>query len=317
MKTLIAILALTLLAGAQTFTTFVVNPRGSDALAINDSGTVVGIYGCIPSSYCAYTRDSLGVIKRWGLLVSPLAINNAGEFVGMYNGNPAFHSLPNGKLLKYLRGFGPSAVAVNTAGWITGSYCININKANESCAAYLMDPTDVISTIFAPSGSFAWATGLNNSNQVVGYWSAGVTTQGFVYSNGVVNSEFNFPGAVATNPYAINDSGEIVGSWTDSVGFVHGFYWTAKVGFTSFDVPKTTHTIPTAVNASGVIVGDFATRKQTASSGFMLDAAGVLTIINVPNARSTQAYGINSQGTIVGTYEVGPKFQTRAFLYQP
>ena len=144
----------------------------------------------------------------------------------------------------------------------------------------------------------------------------GVTQhQGFVYTNGTVNSAFNYPGAVATSPTGINDSGEIIGTWTDSVGFVHGFYWTSQTGFTSFDVPKTTHTIPVAVNASGVIAGYYAIRQDTAYAAFMCSADGVVTTITIPHAQTLRVTGINAQGTIAGTYDSGK--EDRGFLYQP
>jgi uncharacterized membrane protein len=209
-----------------------------------------------------------------------------------------------------------SAAGVNAAGYIAGSYCTNCNLGKEQSFAFLMDPSGAISNIFTGAG--ANTSGLNNSNQVVGWWDNAGQAMGFLYSNGSVNDGFNYPGAVATNPSAINDNGEVTGSWTDSKGIIHGFYWTEAAGFTSFDAPKTTATFPMAINASGVIVGYFRVGELGLQKGFMLDASGVLTVIYYPNSKSTWAYGVNSQGLIVGGYLTGAKgYQGRGFLYQP
>ena len=305
---------LSLSLAAQTLTTFAVNPKANTVPSgLNDNGDVVGTYSC-GQSYCGFLRSgSTGISKHLGVGVMAVAVNDADEFVGDYRIS-AFHWVASGKMVQFLRGTEPDPVAVNTAGYVAGSY--SINNQQEEFIAFLMSPKGQISTIFAPPTGYANATGLNNLNQVVGWWNNGQgLIQGFFYSNGTVNSAFNYPNAVATTPTAINDSGEIVGTWTDSVGFVHGFYWTQPLGFSSFDAPKTTHTVPTAINNSGVIVGYFAIKKQTATSAFMLDTSGILTTLAIPHARSAWAAGINSQGTIMGGYIAGS--ESRGFLYQP
>ena len=315
-KLLLVFAALSIGVPGQTLTTFAVNPKGgASPSGINDNRDVVGTFGC-PAvhfggpTYCGFLRSgATGVSKHLGNGIAPSAVNDSDEYVGVYNDNPAFYSLPSGQLVKFLRQKEPYVVAVNNAGYVTGSY---EPIRYRTCAAFLMDPKGKLNVIFAPTGGCATALGMNNLNQVVGWWGR----QGFVYSNGKVNTSFNYPGAVATNPYAINDSGEIAGSWTDSVGFVHGFIWTQKLGFTSFDAPKTTHTIPLAINNSGTVVGYFATKKQTAQGAFLY-SAGTLTVITVPGARSAQAVGINSQGTVLGDYSVGKALNPRGFLYQP
>jgi probable HAF family extracellular repeat protein len=334
MKTLALMLVLTLGAGAQTFTTFAVNPNkaGTDAVAINDSGEVTGIYGCDPnySGYqqCGFTRDPAGGIKHLGLGNCPTAINNSGEFVGYWCNNQAydkyaFYSLPDGKLVRFLGNSKPRPrpypAGVNNAGWIAGIYC----TSSYDCAKYifsvfLRDASGVVTDIFSPPRGVSGVSGPNKLNQVVGSWASNRSTNGFVYSNGTVNDSFNYPGAAATNPIAINDSGEVVGTWTDSAGIYHGFYWTEAAGFTSFDPPKATRTLPSAINASGVIAGSFTIDSlYQVSRGFMLDTTnGVFTIIKVPGSTTTNANGINSQGTIVGSYEVG-KLPGGSFLYQP
>jgi hypothetical protein len=160
---------------------------------------------------------------------------------------------------------------------------------------------------------------MNNSNQVVGNWNNGQGLyQGFVYSNGTVNSTFNYPGAVATYPTAINDGGEIAGSWTDSAGFEHGFLWNQELGFTSFDaVQNTTATLPTCINTSGMVAGFYRTKNGLGNSGFLYDStSNTVTLLSIPHAYILEPRGINAQGTVTGSYQVGTE-QPRGFLYQP
>jgi hypothetical protein len=98
-------------------------------------------------------------------------------------------------------------------------------------------------------------------------------------------TQLDAPGAVVTQPRAINDSGEIAGDWTDSAGVTHGFLWSAAQGFKLFDAPQATLTSITAINGSGVVVGYFSDGK--ADHGFVLDTRGVVTILEAPHASST------------------------------
>jgi hypothetical protein len=53
-------------------------------------------------------------------------------------------------------------------------------------------------------------------------------TNGFVYSAGTFSSfDVPFGAAAATEPYTLNNNGEIVGGYVDSAGMTYGFY--AKV----------------------------------------------------------------------------------------
>jgi probable HAF family extracellular repeat protein len=323
-KLLLVFAALSIGVAAQTLTTFEVNPKGgASPSGINDNGDVVGTFGC-PAvrfggpTYCGFFRSgSTGVSKHLGNGITPFALNDSDEMVGTYRIS-AFYWLSGGKLVQFLRGTEPVASAINTAGYIAGSY--RTNYENSTFVAFLMNPQGQISTIFAPAtGSVANVAAMNNSNQVVGDWNNGKGVyQGFVYSNGTVNSAFNYPGAVATYPYAINDSGEIAGSWTDSVGFVHGFYWTQTLGFTSFDaVEHTTHTIPTGINSAGMVAGFYWTDGGKGAASFTYDTtSNTVTLISIPHARVVAAVGVNAQGTVVGSYDAGTGV-TRGFLYQP
>jgi hypothetical protein len=47
----------------------------------------------------------------------------------------------------------------------------------------------------------------------------------------------DFPGAATTDAWTISNTGEILGDYSDSAGFVHGFILTAA-GFRTIDFPS-------------------------------------------------------------------------------
>ena len=142
-----------------------------------------------------------------------------------------------------------------------------------------------------------------------------------------------YPGAVSTEAHGINAFGVIVGSWTDSSGFIHGFVYNAGV-YTSFDYPASSFTTPYAINNAGDIVGD-----HDASMGFLLkggiggtfttltgangwdvnnddfvatgagfqDTNGNNYAIKYPGSQNTLSWGINDAFQITGSYYDGTR----------
>jgi len=76
---------------------------------------------------------------------------------------------------------------------------------------------------------------LNNQGTVVGRYALGGVVHGFIYQNGQYIS-LDVPGAAATYPQGINDSGEVVGEMYDSNFNPHGFSYSTGV-FKMIDFP--------------------------------------------------------------------------------
>src|SRR5205814_4815595 len=102
-----------------------------------------------------------------------------------------------------------------------------------------------------------------------------------------------------TSVFSINTTGQIVGSYTDSLNKTHGFLYTAGT-YVTLDVPGATFTTATAVNSSGQIVGVFLDSNSKEHS--FLFSNGSFTTIDNPAASVTVARGINSSGNIVGLF---------------
>src|SRR2546425_7584194 len=111
------------------------------------------------------------------------------------------------------------------------------------------------------------------------------------------------PGACCSGAEGINDSGQIVGRFTDNTSYTtHGFLRSPDgSNFTIIDVPGASSTYAYGVNGAGQVVGSF--QDARGGHGFLRDTDGSFTTIDVPGAMSSEANGINATGQIVGTFQ--------------
>src|SRR5690242_13405540 len=94
--------------------------------------------------------------------------------------------------------------------------------------AVAQPPSYTFTSIDYPSatGGSSVARGINDAGQIVGFFSDGAGTHGFIRDrNGKFTDPINYPSATATStsPRGINSAGQIVGVFTDSAG-THGFF---------------------------------------------------------------------------------------------
>jgi arylsulfate sulfotransferase len=151
-----------------------------------------------------------------------------------------------------------------------------------------------------PGSTLTDANGINNSGAVVGTYTAGGVTHGFLLRDGSYTT-LDVPGAARTEAWAINDSGDVVGSYTAG-GVTHGFLLSGAA-YTTFDPPGSTFTVPRGISNSGRVVGGY-TAAGT-SHDFVL-SGGEFTTIDVPGALFTSyASGISDRGQVVGRFDTG------------
>jgi probable HAF family extracellular repeat protein len=150
-------------------------------------------------------------------------------------------------------------------------------------------------------GTGAWS--MNKRGEIAGFCGL----HGFRRRNNGEYTLLDVPGANLTRARGINDDGDVVGGYRDSItGRYHGFHWEETDGlFSTIDVPfpdATTTIELLRVNNAGQMVGTYLNGSVPAHDhGFLYDN-GVFTSIDVPDAEGTIPAGINDQGQIVGFY---------------
>jgi probable HAF family extracellular repeat protein len=106
----------------------------------------------------------------------------------------------------------------------------------------------------------------------------------------------------ATFAFGINDAGQIVGFYQDSLSHQHGFLYSGAT-YTAIDDPLGTNgTVATAINNAGRIVGNYSD-SSFANHGFFFN--GAFDTLDDPSAADgpgTFATGVNDLGWIVGFY---------------
>jgi hypothetical protein len=123
------------------------------------------------------------------------------------------------------------------------------------------------------------AAAIADDGDVAGFYTMGGTTDGFVMNH--LQHWFvdlAVPGASSTMALGVNDSEEVVGTYTDGTGSsatMHGFTWTPEGGFTTVDDPAGIGTTTiNGVNDQGDLVGFYTTDGGNVTDGFIATPQG-------------------------------------------
>ena len=184
--------------------------------------------------------------------------------------------------------------------------------------AALADPVYNITVI---GGAGSAAVDINHRGDVVGHFSSGGNTRGFVYTNGGFTEIGTF-GGQNSMAVAINDHGQVVGSAATPSGWNHAFLFS---GGTLHDLGTLGGRYSDAydINNQGVIVGtsdtadapNFVFRRAFRYAGGSMSSLGTL-----PDGAGSDAYAINNKGLIGGAASEGldtfPEFPSHAVLFR-
>jgi hypothetical protein len=180
----------------------------------------------------------------------------------------------------------------------------------------------VLTILDFPGANETYATGLNDSGTVTGWWnlydSYGNTNiqHGFTWKDGTF-TDVTFPGADVAGVTGINARGDFVGWWSLSIDAPTGSgFVSSKEKFTSFDVPvvPVVFTQPDDINDRGNIVGQYP--YYLGAHGF-LKVGDAFTFIDYPPALQTTVWGINSAGQMVGNYFIDSSGAMHGWLADP
>jgi probable HAF family extracellular repeat protein len=190
---------------------------------------------------------------------------------------------------------------INDSGQAVGDY---IDK-NANIFHFLYSSTRFSTINFGiPSGSLI---GINNSGQIL--FSGAFVNSG--HSCGVLLgpgfTTICAPGAnlgcCGTQVSALNDSGQVAGSFFDAAAVQHLFIYSAGT-YTTFDAPGHTATggdnLISAMNASGQVAGRFFNPGDADQQGFILSGGNYITFGSPAGTHALQVVGINASGQVLG-----------------
>jgi hypothetical protein len=257
--------------------------------AINDRGETAGFYGdavpgpdgLLPGSTHGFVKSRRGEVTSFDvpgardLLVK--GNNDHGQVVGEYFDTGATPGpdgmLPPGSIHGFIRQrsgritsfdvpfFRLHDIAdINDRGQIVGYY----DNPTGGGGAFLRQPTGAITRIEVPGAPVTNAHAINHRGQVVGaYLEPGAvpnpdgaappgTVHGYLWDQGRM-TRLDVPGSIWTQPFGINDRGQISGGYYDAEGKQHGFLF-ERGSYKTLDAPGRTDNIAWGINNRGEIV---------------------------------------------------------------
>jgi len=255
------------LAHAVTFSDIVdpSNPSFTQALGVNNAGTIVG-YGNA-TTFNGFELNN-GILTRQNVAgadggTQVTGISGAGTTVGF--------SITGGVTSGFTQS-GGTFTPVNQPGAVF-TQLLGINQAGTQIAGYssftdilgatgqqaflLVGATYTNINALLPANLNSQATGVNNNGEVVGFYqltpNTNPTFDGFTDINGTIAS-LVFPNAVSTQALGVNDLGQIVGDYVDAGGIMHGFL-DSNGNFLTLDPSGSTGTTINGINDGGTVVG--------------------------------------------------------------
>jgi len=195
------------------------------AYGINDYGQIVG-YTDQGSGflYDMRTRDFAEVSYPGAAQTFPTSINNSGVIAGGFSngadtsgfellGSKHRQIAPEGATAVYVWGISAAGEAVGTAGG--PNFFANFECRTARCRQLAI-----------PNAPNATVARINFAGTAIVGWyiiSTGVDA-GFLYANRTLTT-IQFPGAMSTYCFGVNNQGEVTGRFYDVNGNPHGFTW--------------------------------------------------------------------------------------------
>jgi uncharacterized membrane protein len=192
--------------------------------------------------------------------------------------------------------------SVNNAGIMVGWY----EDTGGNYQGYILDGNH-LTTVDHPNSTFTTCSGVSQNGKigVVGvtgfYTNSSGNGVGFLYRKGKFTDIPGPAGAMDSYADAINDKGEIVGTYYGSNKVAHGFFLKGikSTKYTTLDVPGATGSHAPGINDKGWIVLYWTDSEGAHESSITKNYGNTYTKINVPGASGgSQAVSIDSAGDV-------------------
>src|SRR5579864_2466778 len=177
-------------------------------------------------------------------------------------------------------------------------------------------------------GSFAFAIGINDSGEVVGYSAFanpppgyGYSSHAFLYSNGMMKDlgTLGSPCDDLSDSFAkaINASGQVVGGSNlpgDIRNYTSHAFLYSNGTMTDLGTLGGTSSYANGINDSGQVVGVSSLPGDSAYHAFLYNN-GAMKDLGTLGASTSSAYGINDSGQVVGASGLPGNSGSHTFLY--
>ncbi len=255
------------------------DPTFNQLLGISDSGVISGYFGIgskqhpnkgyvvvAPYGQTNFADENYpGSVQTQVTCIDNLGntggfwIDGKGVNLGFIEWNGVFTSYKDPKTGK---GTVNQILGLNDAGIAVGFYT---DAKGTNHAFKVNQATGKFTAITPPGGTNVTATAINNAGDIVGFYSAGSQTVGFLKKNGKF-STFAFPNSTNTQPFGVNSADAVVGQYVDGDGATHGFLLESplsKAKFEKIDDPNGLGaTTINGINNTGKMVGFYTDGKQ-------------------------------------------------------
>lgn len=235
------------------------------------------------------------------------AINSRGQTVGLYvDGSGTAHGLVRGVDGSIVTVDYPGAIfiganGINSQGDVVGRWddasgiTHSFLRTSQGAITSFDPPTPCVATI-QPSA----AHGINDLGDIVGRcFDASGKELGWLLRHDGSFAVLDNPAFLTTDAWAIDNSGVVVGDYSDADEFVHGYTWTEASGFTTLDF-ESNMTGLRAINQRGDISGIYF--DGLTLHGFLRVKNGTEVTIDPPGSVETDSAVINNSGMIAGVY---------------
>jgi probable HAF family extracellular repeat protein len=203
-------------------------------------------------------------------------------------------------------GFSSTATSINLEGQVVGgSSTIDPLTHAVTVIGFLYSRNGGMQTFMAPGCSYTAPSSINNAGQVVGIGyvplGSGQEQRAFLRQPNGTIATLDFFGGIGLAAYAINDWGQIAGSFPGADGLVHAFVTQAGGAR-----PKDLGNLPGGLGSEAVAINDLGQVLIQVfygpfSDGAFLYAGGkVHDLGTLPGYADISAVGLNNWGQIVG-----------------
>lgn len=189
--------------------------------------------------------------------------------------------------------------AINARGDIIGSYI-----GADGVGHDFLRRNGVYSNIDYPHGVGA-ARAMNARGDIVGVLDDADGGHGFLFHDATL-TKIDFPGAIETRAFGINNSGDITGQYTTPSGLVFGFILRDGT-FHRVRIPATDLTSAHGAEDNGrVVVGDVVVSADSSSQGFVRHKVGDVQLLDPPGTifPCSHARVINERGDVAGAFGI-------------